>query len=377
MKKIENLKVRNKRVLVRVDFNVPLDEKGNVLDNYRLKVSLSTIKYLKERGARVILISHLGRPSGEEKKCSLEQVVPELEKLLGERVKFYSDWKIGLIKPGQVVLLENLRFHKGETENDLGFAKRLAKLGDFYVNDAFSVCHRSHASVVRLSKLLPAVPGLLLRKEMEVLSKIKEKPKRPLVVVVGGKKLAKIESLPQLLHLSDYLLLNGFISENILIAKEILVGRSFPEAEILKNVQKMNLTSPKLHLPEDVLISLKKDWTYKRIAGLGTLRREEMVFDIGDETIKLYSEIIKKARTIFWAGPLGFFEEDRFSKGTKEVGEKIIRNHKAFKVAGGGDTISALRKFNWLDKLDHVSTGGSALLKFLCGKKLPGIEALG
>lgn len=377
MKKIENLKVRNKRVLVRADFNVPLDEKGNILDDYRLKVSLPTIKYLKEKGAKVILISHLGRPSGEEKEYSLKQIIPKLEKLLGEKIRFYSDWRVGLMKPGQIVLLENLRFHKGETENDLGFAKKLAKLGDFYINDAFSVCHRSHASIVRLPKLLPAAPGLLLRKELEVLSRIKEKPKRPLVIVIGGKKLAKIESLPQLLRLADYLLLNGFLSENVLIAKEILVGRSFSEEKILKDIQKMDLTSPKLHLPEDVLISLEKDWTYKRIAGLGTLRREERVFDVGDETIKVYSEIIKKAKTIFWAGPLGFFEEDRFSKGTKEIGEKIVRNHKAFKVAGGGDTISALRKFNWLDKLDHVSTGGSALLKFLCGEKLPGIEVLG
>lgn len=383
MKKIEDLKVKNKRVLVRVDFNVPLSEKGNILDNYRIKASLPTIKYLKKEKAKIILISHLGRPSLKDKKYSLKQIVPELEKLLKEKIKFLPDClgkkiekETELMKPGQIILLENLRFYKGETENDLGFAKKLAKLGDSYINDAFSVCHRSHASIVRLPKLLSARAGLLLKKEIKVLLKIREKPKRPLVIVIGGKKLAKIESLPELLEIADYLLLNGFLSENILIAKGILVGRPFPEEKILKTIQKMNLTSPKLHLPKDVLISLEKDWTYKRIAGLGTIRKEERVYDIGNETINLYSAIIKKAGTIFWVGPLGFFEEERFAKGTKEVGEKIVRNYKAFKVAGGGDTILAIKKFHWLDKFDHISTGGSALLKFLCGEKLPGIEAL-
>ena len=383
MRKIEDLKVKNKRVLVRAGFNVPLDKKGNILDNYRLKVSLPTIKYLKKEKAKIILISHLGRPLEKEKKYSLEQIIPELEKLLKEKIKFLPDClgkkiekEIGLIKPGQIILLENLRFHKGEIKNDLGFAKKLAKLGDYYINDAFSVCHRSHASIVKLAELLPAAAGLLLEKEIKILSKIREKPKRPLVIIIGGKKIAKIESLPELLYLADHLLLNGFLSENILIAKGILVSRPFPEEKILKTIQKMDLTSSKLHLPEDVLISLEKDWTYKRIAGLGTIRKEERVFDIGVETINLYSEIIEKAGTIFWAGPLGFFEEERFEKGTKEVGERIVRSYKTFKVVGGGDTISAIRKFGWLDKFDHISTGGSALLRFLCGEKLPGIEVL-
>ena len=197
-----------------------------------------------------------------------------------------------------------------------------------------------------------------------------------MVIIIGGKKIAKIESLPELLEMTDYLLLNGFLSESILIAKEVLIGRPFPEEKTLEAVREINLTDSKLHLPKDVLISLEKDWTYKRIAGLGTIRREERVYDIGAETIDIYSAIIKKAGTIFWAGPLGFFEEERFEKGTKEVGERIVRNYKAFKVAGGGDTLSAIKKFHWLDKFDHISTGGSAMLKFLCGKKLPGIEIL-
>ena len=383
MKKIEKLEVKNKKVLVRLDLNVPLDEQGNILDNYRIKVVLPTIKHLSKRKAKVILISHLGKPSGKEKRYSLAKVAKELEKLLKKEVKFLPDClgskiekSVESMKPGEIVLLENLRFYKEETENEIGFANRLAKLGDIYVNDAFSVCHRAHASVVSLPALLPSRAGLLLRKEVESLLKIRKKPKRPLVIIIGGKKTAKIESLPKLMDMADYLLLNGFLSETILIAKEVLLGRPFPEEKTLKAIGEFDLTNPKLYFPPDVLISLEKDWSYKRIAALGTIRKEERVYDIGDEAINIYSEIVKKAKTIFWAGPLGFFEEERFEKGTKEVGDKIVRNYQAFKVAGGGDTIAAIQKFKWLDKFDHISTGGSALLQFLCGDELPGIESL-
>jgi len=383
MKDIKELKVKNKRVLVRVDFNVPLNEKGKVLDNYRLKEAIPTIEYLKKNQAKIILISHLGKPLAREEEFSLKQIVPELENLLKEKIKFLPDClgqkteeEIKLMKPGQIVLLENLRYYKEETKNDLEFAKKLAKIGDIYINDAFSASHRAHASIVKLPKLLPSAAGIALQKEIKFLSKIKKKPKRPLVIIVGGKKTDKIESLPTLIKLSDYTLLNGSLSEVILIGKEILVGREMPEKEILGAIKKIDLTSSKLHLPKDVLISLEKDWTYKRIAGLGTIRKEETVYDIGLETIELFSAIIKKAGTIFWAGPLGLFEEERFEQGTKEVGERIVRNYKAFKVAAGGDTISAIKKFGWSDKFDYLSAGGGALLEFLSGKKMPGIEAL-
>lgn len=384
MRSIKELEVQNKRVLVRVDFNVPLDKKGRVSDDYRLKEALPTIEYLKKNQAKIILISHLGKPSeNKEPEFSLRQVVSQLEKLLKEKIKFLPDCvgektekKINLMKSGRVVLLENLRFYPGETKNDLEFAKSLAKLGDVYVNDAFSASHREHASVARLPGLIPSAAGLSLQREIKFLSKIKDKAKKPLIIIIGGKKTDKIESLPKLIKLSDYTLLNGFLSEIILIGKEILLGRSLPEKGILEAIEKINLTNSKLHLPNDVLISLEKDWTYKRIAGLGTLRREERVYDIGLETIEVYSTIIKKAGTIFWAGPLGFFEEERFQQGTKEVGEKIVRNYKAFKVAAGGDTISAIKKFGWSDKFDYTSAGGGALLDFISGEKMPGIEAL-
>lgn len=384
MKTIEELEVSNKRVLVRVDFNVPLDKKGKVSDDYRIKESLPTIGYLKKNQAKIILISHFGKPSEKrEPEFSLKQVVPQLEKLIKEKIKFLPDClgektekKINLLKPREIVLLENLRFYPGETKNDLGFAKKLAQLGDVYINDAFSASHRAHASIVRLPELLPCAAGLSLNREIKFLSKIKNKAKKPLVIIIGGKKTDKIESLPKLIKLSDYLLLNGFLGEVVLIGKEILLGRALPEKGILEAIEKINLTNPKLHLPKDVLISLEKDWTYKRIAGLGTLRREERVYDIGLETIEVYSAIIKKAGTIFWAGPLGLFEEERFKQGTKEIGEKIVRNYKAFKVAAGGDTLSAIKKFGWSDKFDYVSTGGGALLDFISGEEMPGIESL-
>ena len=278
--------------------------------------------------------------------------------------------------PGEVLLLENLRFYQEETENDLEFAKELSKLGDFYINDAFAVSHRSHASMVRLAELLPKGAGLLLEKEIKVLSEVRENPKTPLVMIMGGKKSAKLESLPGLFRIADYLLLNGLLSRDFLIAKKILVDSFFPKEKIMKAVQKIDLTNPGIHLPKDVLFSLKDDWSYERIAGLGTIKKEEDIFDIGPETINIFSKIIKEAGTIVWTGPLGFFEEEKFEKGTREIGEKIVRNYKALKVAGGGDTISALKKFGWLDKFDHISTGGGAMLAFLSGEKLPGIEAL-
>ncbi|MCD6177856.1 phosphoglycerate kinase [bacterium] len=383
MLKIEDVKIKDKRVLVRVDFNVPLDKEGKIADDFRIRKTLPTIRYLKKRKSKIILISHFGRPSGKEKKYSLKIVVPLLERLLKTRVNFFHDCigrkvqkKVNSLKEGEILLLENLRFYKEETQNNLDFARQLALLGDLYVNDAFSVCHRLHASVVGIPKFLPAFPGFLLQEEIKNLSKIVHKPKRPLVIIIGGKKISKIKFLPKLLKISDFLLLNGFLSEVILIAKNILVERPYPDGKILDAIKEINLADPSLHLPKDVFLSLEDDWTYKRIAALGTIRKEERVYDIGVETIELYSEIIKKAKTIFWAGPLGMFEEERFERGTKEVGERIVRNYKAFKVAGGGDTISALKKFRWMNKFDYISTGGGAMLEFLCSEELPGIKAL-
>lgn len=390
MKTVKNLNVKGKRVLVRCDFNIPLSEQGNILDDFRIKQSIPTIEYLIKKEAKIILISHLDRPTGKEKKYTLRPVSLRLEKLLKRKIKFLDDCigkkvekEIEKMKPEKIVLLENLRFHKEEEKNNESFAKELAKLGDFYINNAFGASHRAHASIVRLPKYLPSAAGLLLEKEIKVLSKVFKKPWRPLVIIIGGVKITtKIKVIEQFLKRADHLLLGGEIANVILQIKGIIVGKPWPEKkEVIKKIEKINLTNPKLHLPVDGIISLEDiekgiKEGYFRKGAQGTIRREEKVFDIGPETIKVFSEIIKQAKMILWSGPLGMFEEKKFESGTREIAKNIIRNYSAFKIAGGGDTISALNKSGLIDKFDHVSTGGGAMLTFLSGEKLPGIEAL-
>jgi phosphoglycerate kinase len=278
-----------------------------------------------------------------------------------------------------IVLLENLRFYEEEEKNDQEFAKKLAKLGEIYVNDAFSVCHRAHASVVGIPQYLPSAAGLLLEKEIKILSRVLKNPWRPLVAIIGGVKIEiKIGVIEQFIKKADHLLLGGEIANTVLIGKGISLGRPLLEnGEIREKIERIDITCPKLHLPIDGLISLQEPKEgYLRIGAVGNVRREEKVYDIGPETIEIFSEIIKTAKMILWSGPLGLFEEKKFSVGTKEIAENIVRNHRAFKIAGGGDTAAALNRFKLADKFDHVSTGGGAMLEFLSGEKLPGIEAL-
>jgi len=384
MRKIEDFTVKGKRILLRLDLNVPLDKEGNILDDFRIKAAVPTIKYLREKGAKVIIISHLGRPEGERKEIySLRNVAARLKKLVGERIVFLSDCigkqveeQVSKMDEKEIFLLENLRFYKGEKGNSLEFAERLARLGDIYVNDAFSVSHREHTSVTGLPKIMPRAAGLLLQKEIAALSSIRRESMKPLVVIMGGKKSAKLESLAKFLEIADFVLLNGYLAENVLTSKGLLVRESLLSEEMVKMFRNIDITDPKLHLPKDAVFSLRDDWTYKRIGGLGTVRKEEEIFDLGPETISLFSSIIQNAGSIVWAGPMGAFEAERFQKGTEKIGDKVTRNFKAFKVAGGGDTILALKKFGWLDKIDHVSTGGSAMLDFLCDEELIGVESL-
>ena len=310
MKVVRDFDVKNKKVLVRCDFNVPLNDKGEIEDDFRIRQALPTIKYLIEKGAKVILMSHLANNK------SLAPVRKRLsEYLSGE----------------EFTLLENLRRDKREEENDAEFAEELAELGNIYINDAFSVCHRTHASIVGLPKYLPSGAGFLLEKEVMVLSGILTGAERPLVVIIGGVKIeSKGKVINQFLKKADYLLLGGKIADAV------------------------SINSQNLYLPKD----------------------KNSDFDIGPKTIKMFSEIIQKAKTVFWAGPLGWFEKKEFETGTKEIAKAITENKRAFKVAGGGDTIFALLKFGLRDKFDHISTGGGAMLKFLSGEKLPGLEAL-
>lgn len=379
-KTVGDFDFKNKKVLVRCDFQVPFNEIGEVADDFKIKEAIPTIEYLIKKGAKVILMSHW-KPKGTTELRSLRPVALRIEELLGQKVQLvenYGDVKISPLEPGQILLLENLRFHEEEELNEEKFAKQLSELGDIYINEAFGVDHRAHASLVGIPKYLPSGAGLLLEKEVKVLSRVLENPWRPLVVIIGGAKIAdKIGVIEQFLEKADHLLLGGKIANTILQAKGIIVGKPILEQELLSKIEKIDPTNPRLHLPVDGVISLEdgKD-EYLRVGGVGSVRKEESVFDIGPETIKVFSEVVKSAKMILWAGPMGRFEEKQFEKGTKEIGQIVVRNHSAFKVAGGGDTNRALAQFNLADKFDHVSTGGGAMLEFLSGKKLPGIEAL-
>lgn len=347
MRNLQDFNVKNKRVLVRCDFNVPLDSQGNILDDFRIKRIMPTIEYLFRKEAKVILISHLGRPLRDKKYYSLKSVAQRLEKLLNKRIRFLKDCfgkgiekEIEKMSPGEIILLENLRFHKGEIQGDLKFAKALSKLGDVYINDAFSVCHRRHASIIGIPKYLPSGVGFLIKEEIRNLKRLMEKPEKPMVVIIGGKKVeTKAKLINKILKTSDFLLIGKLIKKE-LDEKKI----------VLKEAQKL-------------------------IAPIDSIRKEGKDLDIGPKTINIFKEKILKAKTIFWNGPLGMTEKDEFSKGTIEIAKAIIKS-KAFSVAGGGETVEFLNRKGLASKFSHVSTGGGAMLQFLGGEKLPGLEVL-
>lgn len=387
MKTLKSLNLKGKKVLVRCDFNVPLDKEGQIFDDSRIKETLSTIEYLIKKGAKVILMSHLGRPEGKVvNELRLDPVAKRLSELLNRPVKKLDDCvgkkvkkEVEKIQTGEIVLLENIQFNPGENKNDADFAKTLASYADIFIMEAFGQSHRNYASISGIQKYLPSGAGLLFEKEIKILSKVLGSPWHPLVVVIGGVKIeSKIGVIEQFLKKADHLLLGGEIANTILIGKGVSLGRPLlGNKEIVKKIEKINITSPRIHLPVDGVISLENMAEgYFKIGAIGSVKKEEKVYDIGPETIKIFSEIIKQAKMILWSGPLGLFEEKKFENGTKETAQNIVRNHSAFKIAGGGDTLAALNKFGLLDKFDHVSTGGGAMLEFLSGKKLPGIEAL-
>ena len=384
MLSLKDYNFKDKKVLVRCDFNVPIED-NKIKDDFRIQKTLPTIEYLKNVGAKIILMSHMKRPGVQNQKFSLKIIVPKLEEFLKARVKFCNEcvgmkakWKTEKLKSGEILLLENLRHHKGEEENDKEFAKSLAELGEVYVNEAFSVCHRNHTSLVLLPKLLPHFAGLQLEKEIESLSRISKTVKKPLCIIVGGKDVEfEIKVVEKFLEFSDHILFGGQVANVLLRVKGICIGKPWPKDEICHLVKKMNLTETKIHLPVDVLVSPdKKGDIYIRETGAGSIRKEEEALDIGKETITIFSEIIKNSQTIFWSGALGYFENEKFSQGTKKIAKTIAQKNDCFTVAGGGDTVRALRECNVLDKFSFVSTGGTAMLSFLAGEKLPGLEAL-
>ncbi len=384
-KTLKDFDFANKRVLVRCDFNVPING-GKVEDVFRIKQTLPTIEYLVKNNAKVILMSHLGEPEGRVvDELKLTPVQEKLAELLDMPVKKASDC-VGVdiekqtqeMEPGEILLLENLRFHKGEQENDLDFAKKLAKLADFYINDAFGVCHRKHASVVGITKYLPSGIGLLLEKEIKVLSRVMKNPERPLVAIIGGAKVStKMMVIKSFVEKADRVLLGGRLANTLLIVSGVCKDRVCPEQNIIKEIQSIDFKSPKIHLPIDAMASLDtKGESYIRSIEIEKAGKDELLLDIGPETLKEFCQIVEGARMIVWSGPMGFFENPLFEKGTRELAEKITENREAYKVIGGGDTVSAVMKFGLFDKFDHVSTGGGAMLSFLSEEELPGLRAL-
>jgi 3-phosphoglycerate kinase len=389
-KTIEDIDVDGKAVLARVDFNVPLDAGGNITDNTRIVLSLPTIRYLLENNAKVILMSHLGRPKDAvDEKYRLTPAAKELGKLIGRPVKKFDeifnneikDYVKNVMKPGEIVMLENLRFNPGEKKNDREFSKNLASLADFYVDDAFGAAHRAHASISGVAEFLPAVSGFLLKKEVEALGALLENPARPFIAVLGGSKVSdKILVVKNLLGIVDALILGGGMTYTFLKAMGNEIGRSICEDDQLgyaiEMIELAKKNGVKLMLPVDICIApeYSENAESKNVA-INAIPSDWEGMGIGEKTIELYKNEIAKAKTIFWNGPMGVFEFERFAKSTKEIA-MAIAGSAAITVAGGGDTLAAIKKYGLNDKFSHISSGGGASMEFLEGKVLPGFAAL-
>lgn len=390
-KTLKDFDFKGKRVLVRCDFNVPLDDEGNITDDTRIRASLSTIKYLIDQDAKVILMSHLGRPKGQpNKKYSLEPVAKRLSELLNKEVIFLQDdevvsnavkKRVEALEDGDVALLENTRFRKEEEKNDENFSKELASLGDIYVNDAFGTSHRAHASNVGVSTYLPSAVGFLVEKEVSVMGKALEDPERPFIAILGGAKVSdKIGVIENLINKVDTVIIGGGMAFTFLKAKGYEIGKSLLEEdkiELAKGlIEKANEKNVKLMLPVDVVVAkeFKNDTEYRTVS-VDSIPEDMMGLDIGEETVKLFTEEVKNGKTIVWNGPMGVFEMDNFAKGTYAIA-KAMAESEAITIVGGGDSASAVEKSGYADKMTHISTGGGASLEFLEGKVLPGIATI-
>jgi len=381
MKFLQDFDFTNKRVLVRVDFNVPIEE-GKVVDDFRIRASLPTINYLLERNAKIILISHLKRPEGREEKYSLYPVANRLSQLLNQPVLFIRDCigkevkeKIEKLKGGEIALLENLRFYKEEKNNDENFAKELSSFAEVYINDAFSVSHREHSSIVKIPLYLPSFFGLLFQKEIKVLSKILENPSRPFLVIIGGVKIkTKIKVIKKFLEKADDLILGGALANTVLFAKGIAVGISGIEEDVVDEIKAISITDTKLHLPCDAVVAENSNCPGE-VSPIGKIPPDKMILDIGPDSVNLFSNVISDAKTIVWNGPMGFFEKKEFSKGTEGIAKSIAKSN-SFSVVGGGETVTFIRKLGLADKFSHICSGGGAMLQFLTEGTLPGIEAI-
>jgi phosphoglycerate kinase len=373
---LDDLDVDGKRVLVRVDFNVPLDEGGNITDDARIRAALPTLKELREKNARLVLMSHLGRPKDREPELSLRPAVERLGDLLGTEVELAGD--LDSVPDGDVVMLENVRYEQGETKNDPQLAERYAALADAYVNDAFGSAHRAHASTEAVAKLLPSAAGRLLEREVRTLRGILEDPKRPLVAVVGGAKVTdKIGVLDAFLDRADSILVGGAMCFPFFAAQGHEVGDSLCEAEGIEPARKvLGAGEGKLELPDDLVAGreFKADTERRELDGVD-VPDGWMGLDVGAGTAERYATVIGEAGTVFWNGPMGAFELEPFAGGTRRVAEAMAATS-ATTVVGGGDSAAAIAGSGLEERMSHVSTGGGASLEFLEGKPLPGVEAL-
>lgn len=387
---VDHLHLADARVFYRVDYNVPL-EGGRVTDTTRIEETIPTLRLLRERDAAIVLASHLGRPKGErDEKYSLKPVREQLAELMGTEVQWADDCvgadaeqKAAALKPGQMLLVENLRFHPGEEKNDSAFAEGLRKLADVYVNDAFGACHRAHASIDALPRLFPkekTAGGLLLAKELQFLQKVTSVSERPFVALLGGAKIAgKIEPLEALVGLADKLLIGGGMANTFLAAQGIAMGGSLVDQESFEVARRIlgGEAAAKIVLPIDLVVadSLESPSKIDTVDISGGLRADQKAFDIGPLTVERYGTELKRAKTIFWNGPMGVFEKKEFADGTMAMAHALA-DASAISVVGGGESVEAVKASGFDDRVSHISTGGGASLELIAGASLPGVEVL-
>lgn len=387
-KSVRDIELTGKRAFVRVDFNVPLED-GKITDDKRIRATLPTINYLIEKGAKVILASHMGRPNGEVvESLRLTPAAERLSELLGKKVVKADDSvgetvkaQIAELNNGDVLLLENVRFHAGEEKNDPELAKQFAELADVFVNDAFGAAHRAHASTEGIAHLLPAVSGLLMEKELEVLGKAISNPERPFTAIIGGSKVKdKIDVIDNLLNIADNVIIGGGLSYTFMKAQGHEVGQSLlDESKLdvaLGFIEKAKKLGKNFYLPVDIVIS--DDFSANantKIVEVGDIPADWEGIDIGPKTREIYADVVKNSKLVVWNGPMGVFEIEPFSHGTRAVAEACAETS-AYTIIGGGDSAAAAEKFKLADKMDHISTGGGASLEFMEGKVLPGVVAL-
>jgi phosphoglycerate kinase len=380
--------LKGKRVLVRVDFNVPMDKQKKITDDIRIKESLPTIKYLSEKGAKVILVSHLGRPDGVTEDLRLNPIAKRLEELLKKKIVKMDDsigeeveQAISKMNNGDIVLLENIRFYKEEEANDEQFARKLAELADIYVNDAFGTAHRAHASTAGVAQFLPAYAGFLIQKELDVMGKALKDPKRPFVAIIGGAKIStKIAVLKNLLSKVDTLIIGGGMVYTFLKAKGMEIGKSLVEDKSIDQAKvfmaQAEASKAKVIFAKDVVVASEmSDKAATKVVKVENIPADMMGVDAGPETIRIIKDEIKNAGTVVWNGPVGVFEIPKFAKGTNEIA-KALADSKAVSIIGGGDSAAAVEAAGVANKITHISTGGGASLEFLEGKELPGIVVL-